>query len=52
VSSPYGSAATTAASDGSWYVQVFFAGAPSDQSFTIAVSSAQGSATFPFVVTS
>jgi hypothetical protein len=30
---------------------VFFAGAPVDDGFTIAVSSAQGSATFPFVVT-
>jgi len=51
VSSPYGSASTTAGADGSWYVQVFFAGAPVDDGFTIAVSSAQGSATFPFVVT-
>ncbi len=48
VSSPYGSASTTADGSGHWHVKVIFSGPPANETFTIDVTSSAGSKSFPF----
>jgi hypothetical protein len=50
-SSPYGSGSTTADVHGEWRMTVYFPSAPVGETFTISVSSSQGSSSFSFVRT-